>query len=135
MEGPDEIADRLSHVQQLQVVLCCRDDDLIWLLDEGVRTEVLQPSAYRTRMSRQVPPRGRSGDTVTELGRLGARSARGNPMASLAMRIWAAYESNGLIDDLKWHLRSHRGAISEGSFDELPSRLRFVDYCTRSGPV
>ena len=106
---PDEIADRLSHVQQLQAALCCSDDDLVWLLDEGVRTEVLQPSASRTRRSRHVPSRVCNGDTKTELGRLGARSTRGNSMASLAMRIWSAYESNGLVDDLKWHLRSHRG--------------------------
>ena len=107
--SPEEIVDSLEHQQKLQLLLISSDEDLIWLLDQGVEQGLIELSNAGARQSRQTPVRLKRGDSRTEVGRLGARSTRGNPLARLAQHIWEAYQSNGLLDELKWHLRSQSG--------------------------
>ena len=107
--SPDEIVDSLEDQQKLQLLLIPSDEDLIWLLDQGVEQDLVEPSNTGTRQSRQKPVTVKNGDTATQVGRLGTRSPRGIPLVGLAQHIWEAYLSDGLLDELKWHLRSQPG--------------------------
>ena len=107
--SPDEIVDSLEDQQKLQLLLIPSDEDLIWLLDQGVEQGLIELSNTGARQSRQKPAKVTNGDSGTQVGRLGARSTRGNPLARLAQHIWEAYQNNGLLGELKWHLRSQSG--------------------------
>ena len=121
--SPDKIVDCLEDQQKLQLLLIPSDEDLVLLLDQGIEHSLIELSNAGTRQSRQKPATVKFGDSNTEVGRFGVRSTRGNPLAGLAQHIWEAYQSNGLFDELKWHLRSQPGNST---------RLALMNYLNRA---
>lgn len=112
--SPEDVANRLSPEEQLQLLLTLTDSELINLIDDCVISGAIQIPAKEVRRARQLPPKLYYADSRSELSALGLRSNFGDPVIALTSLIWDEYEKSGNLNELDWRLRTQPG-VSTGN--------------------
>ncbi len=122
----EEIAGGLTDVEQLQLLTTLPDKTLVALIDELVRVRRIVVPLNEFRSANMSPPTTSNVDMRTEMSTFGVRSRRRTPIMTMATMLWDAYERHGLMEDLKWRLRSRVG---------VPARTALIDYLRASAPA
>ncbi|TMN71556.1 hypothetical protein CWB85_10650 [Pseudoalteromonas sp. S1727] len=105
---PEEVAERLSAEEQLQLLMTLSDNQLIQYIDELTAANKIKIPIGEIRKAKFYY-RGRSGDDICELSSFGIRSRIENPLINLTALIWNAYYSDGITQELEWKLREVNG--------------------------
>jgi len=120
LKSPSEITSSLDSEEQLQLLLVLPDSTLVSLMDDLAQNKRISIAPGEIRIAKAIPPKKPS-DALAQLGPLGVRSCKENPVVALTSVISRAYRSEGLDTDLAWRVGNHSNASLEQS---LSSNIR-----------
>ena len=124
----EQIVGALGPEEQHQLILLCRDREIIQALDGMIadRSISIPPSEVR-KVETVAFTMGNDRDT--EISSLGTKSVPDGcpPMIHLFALIWQAYERLGMLDELEWRVRHIQGSSST-------AKHSLMEFLRKSGP-
>lgn len=106
--SPEEVAQRLTSEEQLQLLMSLEDNMLVEYIDELTDRRVIKIPLGDVRKP-EFSATSRSKDQRCRLSALGLRSHLPNPISNLSALILQAYESENIVNELLWKLRQVSG--------------------------
>lgn len=110
----DDIAEKLTPEEQLQILMTLNNSLLIEYIDELVSKKIIKIPLGERRTPKFVSS-GRSHDERAELSSLGTRSISRSAVINLSSLIWNAYEAQNIANELEWKLRQAGGKSTRES--------------------
>ena len=114
----EQIAERLSDAERLQLLFLLKDVDLVRLVDKCVANSLIRIPANEVREARNGSYLLSNYDKSCELSLYGVRSTTDEPLVSLASSVWSAYEKNNNLDELAWRCNKSQGEPNKGIITE-----------------
>lgn len=117
--SPEDVAQRLTSEEQLQLLMSLEDNILVEYIDELTDRRSIKIPLGDVRKP-EFSATSRAKDQRCQLSALGIRSYRPNPISNLSALILQAYESENMVNELAWKLRQAGGKnLREALFNHI----------------
>ncbi len=111
--APRSIAERLNPEEQLQLLFCLQDDELVKLIDQCVFDRNIVIPANEERRPKLNPPKRYFIEAPSSLSSLGLREVISGQLASLCRLIWEAYNRSSTVSELDWRVKNIEGVPTQ----------------------